>query len=561
MALCTLEQVGDVAARWMKTFQGIGPEDVMDLFDQLGGRTEWRDLMAMTGGLRSFHSEETIVNNWPRGKGPRNVKQYGEITVEGGEMILTFDFEMFDDYVCRGIAKFSVGEREIPGCWCLLTSLEAIRGFEERIGENRVRGDHMKLNLRELRDEQALDPEQVHVLIVGAGHSGLMMCARLKAMGINALVIDKNERIGDNWRKRYAGLVLHDRVNYTHMLYLPFPETAPTYQSKDKVADWLEMYAGALDLRVWNNTTIVPDSTTFSNGQWSVTLNRSGETVCLQPKHMILATGMSGAPLMPAIPGNFSGSLCHSSELDVQKIVETKSKRVVVVGTGNSGCDIAHMLCEQGCEVTLLQRSSTYVCSIESMDLLLGGYDKGRPIHQVDLEGASTPYLASLEAFRERRKQAAKQDAKMLEGLEKAGFHLNKGVNDGGIFFTYISRGGGYYMDVGAAELIANGRIKMRHGEISRFEENTLVLSDDSTIECDAVVCATGFSNMKETARNIFGSQVADETDQVWGLDDEGEIRGMWKRQGDMNFYYMGGNFHQVRHYSQYVAMDIVIND
>jgi cation diffusion facilitator CzcD-associated flavoprotein CzcO len=92
------------------------------------------------------------------------------------------------------------------------------------------------------------------VLVLGAGHSGLSAAARLKALGLDTLVVEKNSRVGDNWRTRYRSLNLHNEVWANQMPYLLFPPTWPAYCSKDKIADWFESYASILDLNVWTGT-------------------------------------------------------------------------------------------------------------------------------------------------------------------------------------------------------------------------------------------------------------------------------------------------------------------
>jgi hypothetical protein len=118
-------------------------------------------------------------------------------------------------------------------------------------------------------------------------------------------------------------------------------------------------------------------------------------------------------------------------------------------------------------------------------------------------------------------------DKEVLEGLAKAGFDVYKGIDESGIARLYMTRGGGYYIDVGCSQLIAEGKIKVHKspGGIKEFTPHTLILADGKELEADMVVLATGFDNMRTTVRKVLGDQVADRCKDVWGLDEEGELQ------------------------------------
>lgn len=113
-----------------------------------------------------------------------------------------------------------------------------------------------------------------------------------------------------------------------------------------------------------------------------------------------------------------------------------------------------------------------------------------------------------------------------IEGLQKAGFKLEFGVEKAGLLRLYMTRGGGYYIDVGCSQLIIDGKIKVKQSPegITGFKPNALVLKDGSELEADVVVLATGYDNMRTTVRKILGDKVADRCRDVWDLDEEGEI-------------------------------------
>jgi putative flavoprotein involved in K+ transport len=140
--------------------------------------------------------------------------------------------------------------------------------------------------------------------------------------------------------------------------YLPFPEHWPIFSPKDKLGDWLEMYTKVMELTYWHSTVCKGARYDEQTREWVVTVDRGGETVVLRPKQLVLATGMSGIPIVPEIPGanTFEGRQHHSSRYSSGE--EYSGKPCVVVGSGNS----AHDICadrEHGADVTMIQRSST----------------------------------------------------------------------------------------------------------------------------------------------------------------------------------------------------------
>jgi putative flavoprotein involved in K+ transport len=209
----------------------------------------------------------------------------------------------------------------------------------------------------------------------------------------------------------------------------------------------------------------------------------------------------------------------------------------------------------------MVQRSATYIMTSKNgIDVLFAGlYEEGGPpTEDADLIFASIPYPLLAQFHREATEEIARRDADLLERLESAGFALDYGEDGSGLFMKYLRRGGGYYIDVGASDLIAEGKIKVKQGVgITRFTRDGLEFDDGSTLPADIVVLATGYDNMRESARRLFGDEVADRVTPVWGLDRDGELRTMWRRSGHPGLWFMGGNLHQARHYSKMLALQI----
>ena len=134
-------------------------------------------------------------------------------------------------------------------------------------------------------------------------------------------MIDREERVGDNWRLRYRGLKLHNKTPVNHLRYLPFPSTFPDYIPKDKIANWLESYVDIMEVDFWTRTHFDGAEYDAASQRWTARLTREGAARTLRPKHIVLATSVSGTPNIPVIDGieNFKGEVLHSSRFAAGK--------------------------------------------------------------------------------------------------------------------------------------------------------------------------------------------------------------------------------------------------
>jgi cation diffusion facilitator CzcD-associated flavoprotein CzcO len=297
-------------------------------------------------------------------------------------------------------------------------------------------------------------------------------------------------------------------------------------------------------------TTMISSKWSDSEQKWTVEIERtlpdgSKQMRTFHPRHIIQATGHSGKKNFPSIPGmeNFKGSrLCHSSEFTGAK-PNGKGKKAIVVGCCNSGHDISQTFFENGYDVTMVQRSTTCVVSSESITsiALAGVYSEdGPPVDDADMWLHGTPMSVLKRIQLTVTKLSQEKDRAILDGLAKAGFALDKGPDDAGLFMKYYQRGGGYYIDVGASQLIIDGKIKIKQGqELAEVLPNGLKFADGSELEADEIIFATGYQNMRSEARTIFGDELADRIKNVWGFDEEGEFRTMWRDSGHPGFWYM----------------------
>jgi len=358
---------------------------------------------------------------------------------------------------------------------------------------------------------------------------------------------------------RYNSLVLHDPVDSNHLPYLPFPSTWPVFSPKDKFADWLETYVSVLELNVWTSTTFAGGSYDEQTGRWTVELTRAdGSIRTLRPRHIVMATGVSGLPKSPEIPDRdrFHGRVLHSSEF--REGTDFSGEKVVIVGASNSAHDIAHDLVENGASVTMVQRSATQVASSKNMfDVLLAGlYGEDEiSLERADLLTDSLPLPVLFDLQRRFSvPEIARRDAAMIDGLVAAGFRFNPT----GILELFYRRGGGYYIDVGASAAIIDGRIAMRGGvEVSRFPESGVMYSDGTEEAADSVILATGYGSVREVIGLLFGDEVRERCTEVWGVDEQGEMRSVWRPTGQEGLWVMGGNLLRVRQYARLLATQL----
>ncbi len=547
-----------------------------------GDECHWRDLLLFSWNLVTLEGKPAIREMLEARLDfthPQNWTLEGEAKQENGVLEGWISLES-DVARGKGYVRLKDGR-----CWTLLTAMRELKGFEEPtgrrrpLGANHGHGHADRRNwLERRRDEEASlgITTQPYCLIVGGGQGGLGLAARLKRLGVPTLIIDKAERPGDQWRSRYKSLCLHDPVWYDHMPYLPFPEHWPIFTPKDQIGDWLEMYSKVMELNYWTRTECLGASFDDYTGTWSVEVERDGERRVLRPTQLILATGMSGVPNVPRFPGadTFLGQQHHSSRHPGGDA--WRGKRAVVIGSNNSAHDICADLVENGAEVTMVQRSSTHIVRSDSlMELVFGGlYSEdamaaGLTTDKADMLFASIPYKVMPSFHRPLFEAIKTRDQAFYERLEKAGFMLDFGDDGSGLFLKYVRRGSGYYIDVGASELIADGTIRLKSAPglgVERIEADAVVLTDGSRLPADLIVYATGYGSMNGWAAKLISPEVADKVGRCWGLGSgttmdpgpyEGELRNMWKPTQQDNLWFHGGNLHQSRHYSLYLALQL----
>ncbi len=557
----------------------LSRRDVQAASRLFADQSTWRDLVAFTWNITTSDGPAGIaamLDATLAATNPSHWQQDDAASEADGVVTGWFTFET-DVARGRGHVRLRDGL-----CWTLLTTITELKGHEERSGRTREfgvehgirRGRRSWLEQREHERATLGITEQPYVLIIGGGQGGLGLGARLKRLGVPTIIADQHPRPGDQWRSRYKSLCLHDPVWYDHMPYLPFPEHWPVYAPKDKIGDWLEMYAKVMELDCWNATTCRSASYDQQAGVWTVELDRDGTHVTLRPKHLVLATGLSGVPNIPAIDGadTFRGVQHHSSKHPGGAAYA--GKRCVVIGSNNSAHDICADLWENGADVTMIQRSSTMIARSETLfDLTTSAlYSEpalaaGITTDKADLLHASVPYRLMAEFHKPATAAIQQHDAAFYDRLRAAGFQLDFGDDGSGLFMKYVRRGSGYYIDVGASDLIADGHIHLVSGHaIARISQDSVILDDGTALPADLIVYATGYGPMNGWAAKLISQDVADRVGKVWGYGSgttkdpgpwEGELRNMWKPTHQPGLWFHGGNLHQSRHYSLFLALQL----
>ncbi len=569
-------EAAEAATRWLAALnEALARTDAAGTAALFTASGHWRDLVALSGTISTVSGREPIAQalsaclarSRPAGvrlaagrTPPRWVARAGQDVLEA-----LFEFQTAAG-VASGVLR-GVADPSGPGgirAWILVTALQALHGDDRRglsrdqaLDSSREFGVENWLD-RRMRARQYLDHDP-QVLVIGAGQAGLSIAARLSADGVDTLVIDRETRVGDNWRNRYHSLTLHNEVHVNHLPFMPFPPTWPTFIPKDKLANWFESYAESLELNCWTRTELTSGSWDEGSQRWTVELTREdGSVRTMQPRHLVFACGVSAIPKAPEAPGldTFQGTVLHSGDYTDGR--DWRGKQALVLGTGNSAHDVAQDLRAHGVQVSMIQRSPTHVVSLRQAQRVYALYTEGMPIEDSDLLATALPYPVLIDAYKIFTELSRQVDQPLLDRLAARGFRLTAGEDNTGFQMMYLRRGGGYYFNVGCSDLIANGEIGLiDHAQIDHFVEEGVRMKDGSVLPADLVVAATGYHNPQEVVRRALGDAVAERVGEVWGVDHDGEVRNMWRPTGQPGLWFTAGSLAQCRIYSRYLALQI----
>jgi putative flavoprotein involved in K+ transport len=500
----------EAAQSWLTKFSAaLEAQDAQAAAELFIADGLWRDVLAFTWTLETLSGRPAIeaalqktlartrpakFHSPPERTPPRWVSRAGTESIEA-----IFEFETAFG-PAHGIVRL-VPDPQTPSrlrAWTLLTTLQELRGhedsFKRRAAPDSTR-DFGAANWLDRRDsEREYADRDPAVIVVGGGQAGLSIAARLTQLGVDTLIVDRHERIGDNWRKRYHSLTLHNEAHVNHLPYMPFPPNFPVYIPKDKLANWFEAYVEAMELNFWTGTELAVGSYDDKTKQWSVTLKRSdGSTRVMHPRHLIFATGVSSIPTTPDLPGlgDFAGTKVHSGAF--KNAEDWRGKKALVLGSGTSGHDVAQELHAHGADVTMIQRSKTYVVSLQEAQSVYAIYSEGIAFDDCDLLAASFPYPVLQRAYQLSTARGMEVDKALIAALDKRGFRQWAGEDETGFQMMYLRRGGGYYFNVGCSDLIVSGEVKLlQFADIEKFVAQGAKLRDGSVVPADLLVLATG---------------------------------------------------------------------
>jgi cation diffusion facilitator CzcD-associated flavoprotein CzcO len=376
------------------------------------------------------------------------------------------------------------------------------------------------------------------------------------------VILEKLPRVADVWRRRYHSLTLHNQVWANSMPYMPFPDTWPTFVPKDKLAGWLEAYAEAMEPNVWTSTEMTGAQYDERSATWSVALRQPDTERIIRTPHLVMAIGGStGVPYMPTLPGlqRFEGEIVHSSAFTSG--VRYAGQHAVVVGTGTSGHDVAQDLCENGAaSVTMVQRGPTCVVSlVPSGTMVYSVYSEGQPPEDVDLITVAIPYEVLRDTYQWLTRRTCELDRDLLDRLRAVGFKLDYGHDNTGFHMMYLRQGGGYYINVGCSDLIADRKIRLVQAEeLQVVTPSGFVTTSGNELEADVIVMATGYRNLSDGLADLLGEEVAQRVGPVWGFDEHHTMRNMWQQTAQPGLWIMRGSLVDARPHSRFLAVQIV---
>jgi putative flavoprotein involved in K+ transport len=567
------------ATAWLASLaERVEKGDIAATLELFAEDCYWRDFLAFTWNIKTMEGKAAIAAMLEATLAAAKPSQWQVTEASGSGSEPVEAWFTFTTAAGKGSGIFTL---EGGKCRTILTTLQSLDGHEEALGVTRPMGvrhgaDRNRRTWTERRaaEEAAYDNgAEPYCLVIGGGQAGIMLGARLKQLGVPTVIVEKNAKAGDSWRNRYRSLVLHDPVWYDHLPYIPFPANWPVFTPKDKMGDWLEMYVRVMELTYWGGTECISATFDAREKRWTVELLRHGKPVTQRPAQLVFATGAYGPPKFLELPGagSFEGEVIHSSQYsDGSKYA---GKKVVVIGAASSGHDVAVDLWEAGADVTMVQRSPTTVVRSETlMEMAFDIYSEAAVAHGIDADkadmiAAATPFALQPPKQRALYEKIRAHDAEFYRKLEATGFLLDFGPDETGLLMKAYRTGSGYYIDVGASQLIIDGEIKVKAGvEIEKLTPTGIRFADGSEIEADAVIQSTGFQSMHEVVAKIVSREVADRIGTCWGLGSgtrhdpgpwHGELRNMYKPVAQENLWFQGGNLALSRFFSKFVALQI----
>src|SRR6202022_2451976 len=574
--LSKMETIMTAAENWLAQFERAlaQPDDGL-LKTLLCADSHWRDVLALTWNIKTVSGGDAIVRELkahvgrvqptsfridPDRTAPRRVTRAGTNAIEA---IFTFETsEGRGNGVLRLIPDGKEGNT--LKAWTLLTVLDEIKGHEDRLGRSRPQG---KAYSRDFRGPNWLDVRKATsayadhdpaVLVVGGGQAGLSTAARLTQLEVDTLIVDREQHIGDNWRNRYHAGSAQSSARESPSVHALSAHLAGLYPQRQacRLARGL----------CWKHGAQLLDGDRIRGGFLQ---RKRGAMVCCAPPRGRHETGDAPTAYRHGHRSEWDSE--PSRNPDAMRLPGYDSALEPIRGwrclEGQESPrhrlgqqrHIAQDLHSSGAKVTLVQRSSTLIVNVEpSAQLPYALYDEGPSLEDCDLIATSIPLPLARKSHILLTEQAKNLDKDLLDGLRRVGFKLDFGEDGTGWQFKYLTRGGGYYFNVGCSDLIVKGKIGLvQFSDIAAFVAEGARVRTGETLAADLVVLATGYKGQEHLVRKLFGNDVADRVGPIWGFGDGQELRNMFTRTAQPGLWFIAGSFAQCRIYSKYLGLQI----
>lgn len=516
---------------------------------------QWRDIVGLTGSIRTIQGPRSIVEVWTKLSSAQNATDFGPIA--GSSSVIRFGSVAWIEarIAYRIPAKGSLPGRKcsailriVPDSsrewkiWIMVTILEQLDGC----GNVDLLGQLSPEESLRQREENGADSgtDVFDCVVAGGGQAGLCTGGRLKALGVSYAVLEQNDEVGGNWLKRYQSFSLHTSKESSEMPFGKiFAKDEPYFLTGRHLAAAYKRYVERYGINIWLSTVLEKADWDEEAQLWILDLQQkqSGNSTSDEPpqnfkrrqiraRHLVFAIGSGGqVPKVPLIPNReaFNGELLHSVNYSVA--TQWKAKRGVVVGSANSGQDVAMDMIAAGLStVTVVQRTPTMILPLPTYKAIFDRvYNDQSDLNLSDKLFLSMPLNVEQAFSMEVVRDMADSMPEYWQALEKSGFSVDRYPD---MIHILYERQGGHYFDVGAVKKIADGSIKTKLGSIKSFTRTGLLFKDGSILDADVIVLATGFEgNMRDAATKIVGTEIGSHLDEYMGVDAEGELRGYAK--------------------------------
>ncbi|KAL6360822.1 hypothetical protein LRP88_06530 [Fusarium phalaenopsidis] len=546
----------------------------------------WKDILALTYHLRTFVSPEVIVANFLHTKKLRGVAtewKLEEATFIPATPALVRRPET-EVYVTSLSAKCSARILLLPvkndkgsldwKIWIFNTKLEGLGLCPE--DESLLRSPGRKLD--------GLNDINTDVLIIGSGNAAVALAGRLKTLGVDSVIVERNPRVGDNWALRYECMKFHIPTSFAELPFINYDKElqAPHLLTKDELAEQVRRFVLAFNLNVITSAQIKSTIYNQSTQRWTVKFQTPAGLRTAVSKHLVQATGIaSQKPYIPSVADEhlYKGINIHSTAYrSANDLSEQGVKSVIMIGSANTAFDVLQDCHDAGLQATMNVRSPTYIVPLDYVchSSSLGAYNFG--VEAADRMFLTLPAAVDGQLARNLFAMWASKEPDRYAALAAAGFPvLDSADPSQALYSNLVEKAGGHYVDVGTTDLIAERKVGIKAGvEPVAFTETGLRFSDDSTVDADAIVWCTGFADLKarDITAEVLGGEldreikankdllgprdIAERLESTWGVDAEGEIRGMWKRHPRLeNYWITGGYTQQHRWHSRTLALQI----